>query len=280
MFPMKAKLAVICRQIPVVWRDAFFPISCMGCERLFRLSKRPGNTDENDACPEPAQFKSEMAPFLCPSCMNRFQGISAPMCTVCGMPFASPYGPGHICGSCENSPNHYDQARSVGYYAASLRSVIHRFKYHAATQLAAPLGRLMWHALHHHFPSADIDMVIPVPLHSRRLRSRGFNQSALLVRRWPPRPPGGDRSDGTPWIAAGLLKRHRPTLPQTGLNKAQRADNLKRAFSVPNKVALEGKRVLLVDDVMTTGATANACAYALKKAGAARVDVVTLARAV
>lgn len=138
----------------------------------------------------------------------------------------------------------------------------------------------MWHALHHYFSSADIDMVIPVPLHPRRLRSRGFNQSALLVRRWPPWPPARDRSDGPPWIAARLLKRHRPTLPQTGLNKVQRADNLKRAFSVPNKVALEGKRVLLVDDVMTTGATANACAYALKQAGAARVDVLTLARAV
>jgi ComF family protein len=168
----------------------------------------------------------------------------------------------------------------VGYYATSLRDAIHDFKYRSATHLAAPLGRLMWHAVHHYFSPSDIDKVIPVPLHPRRLRSRGFNQSALLVRQWPAMGPADGQEKRQPWMAAGLLRRHRATLPQTGLNKAQRADNLKSAFSIPDKAMLKGKRVLLVDDVLTTGATANACAFVLKQAGAVRVDVLTLARAV
>lgn len=202
------------------------------------------------------------------------------MCICCGLPFASPYGPDHLCGSCQSNPNYYDKARSVGYHATTLRSAIHHYKYRAGTHLAAPLGRLLWQAFNTYFQPEDIDMVIPVPLHHRRLRSRGFNQSSLLVRQWPAFGQANRDAIEHPWIRLGLLVRHRPTLPQTGLSKAQRADNLRRAFSVPNGAILKGKRLLLVDDVLTTGATANACAFVLKQAGAATVDVLTLARAV
>ena len=202
------------------------------------------------------------------------------MCICCGLPFASSHGSDHLCGACESHPNHYDTARSVGCYASSLRSVIHHYKYHTAAHLAAPLGRLMWHALGTYFQSADMDLVVPVPLHHRRLRSRGFNQSALLLRQWSSLASARGQQIDQPRIETGLLFRHRPTLAQTGLSKARRAENLRRAFSVCNKAALKGKRVLLVDDVLTTGATANACAHVLKRAGAVRVDVLTLARAV
>jgi ComF family protein len=161
-----------------------------------------------------------------------------------------------------------------------LRSAIHRYKYGAGNHLAAPLGRLLWYALNAYFQPSDIDMVVPVPLHHRRMRSRGFNQSALLMHQWPALGQADGHDLGDSWIEEEVLIRHRPTLPQTGLNKAQRTDNLRKAFSVSHNVKLKGKRVLLVDDVLTTGATANACAFVLKQAGAATVDVLTLARTV
>jgi ComF family protein len=161
-----------------------------------------------------------------------------------------------------------------------LRSAIHRYKYGAGTHLAAPLGRLLWYALHAYFQPTDIDLVVPVPLHHHRMRSRGFNQSALLVRQWPVLGLADGFEMDHMRIIHGLLRRHRATMSQTGLNKAQRSENLQRAFSVSHKANLKDKRVLLVDDVLTTGATANACAFVLKQSGAATVNVLTLARAV
>jgi ComF family protein len=177
----------------------------------------------------------------------------------------------------------FSAARAAGFYEGGLRTAIQQLKFHGHDALAQPLGRFLWQTLGRHWNPAQIDRVIPVPLHPRRLRERGFNQAAVLVREWPrlakqegsPVPPG--------WIDRHTLQRRRATRPQIGLKREERVANLRYAFQVNSRApvsVLKNQRVLLVDDVMTTGATADACARALLSVGVADVRVLTLARAV
>jgi len=148
--------------------------------------------------------------------------------------------------------------------------LVHQLKYRGRTVLGAPLGRLLYAAFVRWFSHDPPDLIIPVPLHARRLRQRGFNQAYQLVRGWPSRERSG--------IAREVLVRRRPTPPQTGLGRRDRRKNIRGAFTVADGKRIDGKRILLIDDVMTTGATLNECAGVLRSAGAARVDCLTLAR--
>lgn len=158
--------------------------------------------------------------------------------------------------------------------------MIHHLKYKGYAQAAAPLGRLLWEAFKKNWEPGQIDCVAPVPLHKRRLRRRGFNQAEQLIRTWPALA----RRDGVSFdrgnVAGRLLVRRRDTPPQTGLDSRQRVDNVKDAFRVSEPAVARGRRILLVDDVLTTGATVEACAKALVKSGASQVHVLTLARSV
>jgi len=165
-------------------------------------------------------------------------------------------------------------ARSLGVYAKGLLNAVHCLKYRGRIELASPLGDLLLTQFLRYWTPDDIELVIPVPLHSKRIRTRGFNQSLLLLRNWPKRAA----VPGTFRISPELLKRSKATVPQTGLGRKERMKNLRGAFTVPDPEQVKKRRILLVDDVYTTGATADACAGALRKAGAARVDVLTLAR--
>jgi ComF family protein len=158
----------------------------------------------------------------------------------------------------------FDAAYSFGSYENELRQLIHLFKYGGVQTLARPLSKLMIKALPREHP---FDAIAPMPLHWLKQWRRGFNQSELLAREV-------SRIWNVP--VRKLARRVRPTLTQAGLTGAERRDNVKRAFRANRAAA--GKRILLVDDVMTTGATASACAEALKKAGALRVTLLTLAR--
>ncbi len=162
--------------------------------------------------------------------------------------------------------NGYDAAYSFGAYEAELRELIHLFKYAKIRTLAGPLGKFLAVALPR---EQAYDVIVPMPLHIWRRWQRGFNQSELLAREI-------GRRIHTP--VKNLVRRVRYTRPQAGLTNAKRRTNVVRAFRAKNSRALEGSRVLLVDDVLTTGATARACAKALKKAGAGHVTVLTLAR--
>jgi ComF family protein len=159
----------------------------------------------------------------------------------------------------------------VGIYDQSLRRAIHALKFDAMVSLAPPLGHQLVRAFRAHWPDGDIDLIAPVPLHRRRLRQRGFNQAFLLIAGWP--------VSGAVPIVRDLLVRLRATRPQTGLDRRQRRVNIKNAVAVRRPGQSTGRRVLLVDDVLTTGATADACARMLLRDGASRVDVLTLARA-
>jgi len=197
--------------------------------------------------------------------------VRSPLCPVCGDAFAGG-GPDHRCTRCLQRARYFARARACALYRSDLRSplvaTLHRFKYGRDVTLAPLLGAY----LDEHCPLAiDHDVVIPVPLDLQRLRWRGFNQAAVLARFVAARRR-------RPFNAMAL-RRCRSTPPQVGLGESERRRNMAGAFALRDRDAVRGRTVLLIDDVMTTGATAEECAKTLRRAGARRVDVLVLARA-
>jgi ComF family protein len=193
--------------------------------------------------------------------------------------FKSRQGQDHLCGDCITQPKEFRIARAAVAYDHQLTAVMHRFKYAGKIQLAGPLGGLMRNTYMRHWDRQKVDLILPVPLHAMKFRKRGFNQSYLLIRRWKSiSAPLVDNVAGLP-VNTDVLIRSKATVSQTGLGRQQRLKNIKGAFRVriPEKVI--AKKLLLVDDVYTTGATVNECARVLLKAGAEQVDVLTAARA-
>ncbi len=202
------------------------------------------------------------------------------MCSRCGRPFVSPHGLDHPCGDCRAISFDFHFARAAGRYEGVLRTLIHGLKYQGCVQLAVPLGRLLWTVFLTYWDPVEVDAVVPIPLHPKRLRSRGFNQAYQLIRHWPRFAGIEGAGRGCPELRPEWLRRSQPTIPQTGLPQRQREANVKHAFELGDAEGAKEHRLVLIDDVMTTGATAQACTRLLKRAGAARVDVLTLARAV
>jgi ComF family protein len=196
------------------------------------------------------------------------------------MPFKSRQGQDHRCGECIISPKKFRMARAPLVYEPIMTEVIHCFKYRGKIQLAQPLGELLLTAFMLFWDKDSIDAIVPVPLHPKRLRNRGFNQAYLLIRDWPSMA-ASRFFDPLPWrIERDVLIRKVPTGPQTALGRSDRAVNIKNAFELTGQEKITDKRILLIDDVYTTGATASECAQLLLNRGAQQVDVLTLARAV
>lgn len=215
---------------------------------------------------------------FCDDCRARVRVIDCPVCTVCGRPFLDTSGDDHLCGPCIQHPPHFARARAWACYPTDereehpLRSVVQRFKYGRKVSLGKPLGRLMAEGCRGLFGAHAIDVIVPVPLHRKRLRWRGFNQSVVLA-----------REVGRAWslpVDAFTLVRSRETPPQTQLHEDERRRNMRRAFAIAPKRSVENKSVLLIDDVYTSGATVNECSGALVGGGAREVCVLTLARTV
>jgi ComF family protein len=182
-----------------------------------------------------------------------------------------------LCGSCQQGEQEFDMARSYGLYAGNLRKAILHLKFHGREYLGYRLGALLaqaWEAL----PEPNSAIVAPVPLHSSRRRQRGFNQAELLARGLVGRLRKEERFRGLQ-LVVGSLRRIRATLPQVGLSVSARRENVSGVFSVARPEQVRNRTVVLIDDVMTTGATLSACAAALKQAGASRVLALSLARA-
>jgi len=209
---------------------------------------------------------------LCPSCWGKLAFISAPYCPRLGIPFAYDPGPGILSMQAIADPPAYSRARAAVRYDDVAAKLVHAFKYGDRLDLSPLLARWMTRAGRELFEGADT--LVPVPLHWRRLWARRFNQSAALAEAIA-------RASGIV-VAHAPLRRVKATEQQVGLSRAERATNVQGAFRVApaDKAAVAGRRLILVDDVLTSGATADACARALLRAGSAQVDVLVFARVV
>jgi len=220
--------------------------------------------------------------LLCADCWEGIDFVAPPHCAVCGYPFEfdpAEFEPGSesLCGACAAALPPYDRARAVMRYGETARRLLLGFKHADRIEAAASLGQWMgragWEL------RDDSDLIVPVPLHWRRLLMRRYNQAALLA--WALEATWRDGSGGqTPTCCPDLLQRTRATPSQGHLSAAQRYRNVAGAIRVnpARQTRLEGQRVLLVDDVMTSGATVAACSQVLLRAGAACVQVLVLAR--
>jgi ComF family protein len=209
--------------------------------------------------------------LLCGDCWAKIDFIVPPLCSRLGVPLPYDTGEPSLSAAAIADPPVYDRARAAARYSSTMRDLIQSFKYGDRHEGVPLFGR--WMAAAGAELLADADMIVPVPLYRSRLWSRRFNQSAMLAQ-------GVGKLTGVP-VDCFLLARVKRTPSQVGLTAAQRRKNVAGAFRVTAaKSALREKRIVVVDDVITTGATAEACARVLKRAGAARVDVLALARAV
>ena len=211
--------------------------------------------------------------------------ITGGLCSICGERLISPFAfaaecqssdSGEVlCGLCRRLEPPYVKATAYGSYDSGLRELIHLLKYNQVRPAANVLGRMLVEAmedLHPLFTASEI-LVVPVPLHSRKLRQRGFNQSELIAR-----AALKLKSVGQLRLSAAVLERPRETKSQIGLSRHQRRENIRGAFVVAKPLEVKGREVLVVDDVFTTGTTVSECARILRRAGASRVFVATVAR--
>jgi ComF family protein len=235
------------RRAVVAALDAFLPPQCL-------------------ACAAPVGEAGQ----LCAECWRGVDFIGPPQCARCGMPFELDTPAETMCGACLKAPPSYDRARAAFGYAGVGRSLVLGFKMADRTFCVPPMTT--WLERAGASLIEDADLLVPVPLHRWRLFARRFNQSALLAHAL-------SRRTGKPWSASALV-RLRATAAQATLPAAERRRNVRGAFAVSKRARplIEGRRLLLIDDVMTTGSTVNACAETLLKEGANAVDVLTLAR--
>lgn len=228
--------------------DILYPRHCIQC---------------GSPSPEPMRY-------ICWDCFSDTPKVEPPFCTVCGDPVAGNIQHDYTCFACARETPAFDRARSAVRYEGAVGEALRSLKYNHSLWVVDDLVELLFSCVQAEYPGRTFDCVTAVPLYPPRRRERGFNQSALLgsalARRLkiPFRP--------------GMLRRVHPTASQTGLTAPQRTANVCGAFRVGFFARPAGRRILLVDDVMTTGATVNACAGALKKGGAASVCAVTVAR--
>ncbi len=217
------------------------------------------------ACREPVEGSG-----LCPACWSKLSFITRPYCERLGIPFQYDSGPGVLSMEAIAEPPAYNRARAAVRFDEISRALVHALKYGDRLDLAPMMGRWVGHAGREILTEADA--LVPVPLHWRRQWARRFNQSAMLA-------AAVSAQTGVP-VAAGALKRVKATVQQVGLSRSERASNIQGAFKVPpsGKPAVAGRRLVLIDDVLTSGATVEGCARALNRAGAANVDVLVFAR--
>lgn len=216
---------------------------------------------------EPATTKDG---FVCSDCRSQVQFIKPPFCERCGLPYSGDFGAPFECANCREMELHFHSARSAVIAHNAVREVMHRYKYQRALWFEPFLARLLLREALPVLREQLWDFIVPVPLHPVKRREREFNQAERLATCL------GDTA-GLP-VNPRLLRRVKPTATQTRLTRQQRTANMRGAFAVRPGVRLNGERVILVDDVFTTGATTSACAQVLRAAGAGDVCVWTVAR--
>ncbi|MBW2466183.1 MAG: ComF family protein [Deltaproteobacteria bacterium] len=233
-----------------ILRDIFFPERCLSCSK---------------------GLQGRRTVSFCSACHEDIRIIREPYCTVCGKPFIKSAGGNHLCGYCIKKSWNFSRARAAVYYEGPIAEAVRIFKYNGKmygldTFTALIPGNTLKSI------SQESDLIVPVPVHPKRLRKRGFNQALVLARKFFP--------ESRNKIDPHVLERCQWTMSQAGLSGAERRGNVRNAFRVLQREKIKNKKILLVDDVFTTGATVNECARILKKNQAAEIEVFTFARSV
>jgi ComF family protein len=213
---------------------------------------------------------------VCDECLAAMHPISGLLCATCGERVEGPWLAGEVrCNLCRRLEPPYVKATAYGSYESGLRELIHLLKYEQVRPAANVLGRMLAEAVEDLRPLfAGKPIVAPVPLHARKLRQRGFNQAELIAQVATKLMPAENRLQ----LSSGVLQRCRETQSQIGLSRHQRRENMRGAFAVVKPEEIGGCEILLVDDVFTTGTTVSECARVLRRAGASKIFVATVAR--
>lgn len=230
-----------------MWLDWIFPRRCLHCREFLK------NRED-----------------LCTPCDAAWPSLKSPHCSVCARPFVSSEGGNRLCGDCLAEPKTCGRVIAAGIYRGVLHDLIVRFKYRGQEGYSTFFGGKMSEALSA-FPDSSYDLIVPAPLHPARLRERGYNQAHLLAREV-------GKTLRLP-VDARVLKKVRKTQPQADLPAEERRSNLRQAFEVRRAEAIKGKKILIVDDVYTTGTTVETISGLLLRNGAERVEALVLARA-
>jgi ComF family protein len=209
----------------------------------------------------------EKAPVaVCPACEAQIKWVESPLCACCGMVFNDRDGADRVCGECQTDPPPFTRARAAALYDGPVTQAITGFKFSRQLAFLPVMQHWLQRPLCLELVAAA-DLLLPVPLHPKRIKHRGFNQALFLAQAFPQAK-----------VVREALARTRHTQPQVGLKPKERLHNVKGAFAVTDPALVKGQHVLLVDDLYTTGATVKECARVLRKAGARRVEVLTVAR--
>lgn len=247
-----------------LFEQLLYPLKCLKCGAYIDPDRVDPYTME--AC-------------FCDQCMKQgFYPIDTPFCTKCGLKFHNNFNGNHVCEDCLKTPLILDKVRAVAEYKGILKDAIPLFKYHSKLSAAKVFENLLFQAFSIQYASEPIDLILPVPLHKKKLRKRGFNQAFFLVRNFKKLY---QQAFGQPplWeIDIVSLTRIKNTHPQTGFDINLRKENMKSAFSVVFPETVKNKHILLIDDVFTTGATCNEAAKELLKHRAKKVSALVLAR--
>jgi len=254
----KPDFSNIRKEILRAFVHAIFPPRCQVCHSFFLPPHSDAPEDIHRLC-----FENIMEKWLCPKCLSGFRQSEEP-----------------LRGKDFSLPRHFRIAASAGVYESEkgFATAIRNYKYKGTRQLADPFGILLFLTWNRVWKTGEADMIIPVPLHNARFRERGFNQAWLMIRNWSRLAEKFHTDFSNTCVKRNVLLRTRRTRPQAGLGKEEREENIRGAFSVAKEENVQGKQIILVDDVITTGSTVSECARVLLEKDAKSVDVLTLAR--
>ncbi len=211
------------------------------------------------------QLGFESTPYICNSCWKIIEFIQSPWCEICGIPYTE-----NLCNSCATKPPRFGKLRTIAVYENTIQQAIHQFKFNKRDSLSHTLKQLILDNIPCDLNLTDYDYVLPVPIHKKRLRERGFNQSTLLAK-------GIAKVVGLR-VLEDVLIREKNTSPQSSLDREARQTNIKGAFKIQNADIIRDKHILVFDDVFTTGATVREVVNVLWDADPIEIDVLTLAR--